>query len=216
LLLESFANFYAATFPSIDPDARESLRAAVRQYGDISADFFASQPTELVAQGDVLGPLPFLFEDAEGEIVERSVFGMMVSQSCDFDADSRVLFAPAFSFGDFAAQKNANSIRANEITTLFYLPPLLSSDALVVDFRLMQPFVTERVAAKVASGEWKRVRSFTHVGWYLFLAKLTLHFLRPQREQEARAVSAPEVSERIRYALLQIPALGRYVIEGRG
>jgi len=187
----------------------------VRQHGDIPADFFSSQPPDPVMQGDVLGPLPFMFEDEDGELVERRTPGMLVSQSCDFDQDQWVLFAPAFPYSDFAGSRNASSIRSNEITNLFYLPPLVDNEPLVIDFRLMQPFAKQRVQDKARTGELSRIRSFTDEGWYLLLAKLTLHFLRPQTEDERRGPSRPHLADRVRYVAWQIPAMGRYVMLGR-
>lgn len=211
MLLESFARFYEATFPSIHPGLREALRTAVRDHGDTWAHYFSVQIPANVMQGDVLGPLPFTFESDANELVERRALGMMVSQSCDFDEDRFALFAPAFPYADFAKQSNASSIRANEITTLFYLPPLVGSEPLVVDFRLMQPFSTGQIARKAAQGELVRERSFTDLGWYLLLAKLTLHFLRPQPEDDERSPETDVFSDRLQYALWQIPALTRYV-----
>jgi hypothetical protein len=141
---------------------------------------------------------------------------MLLSQSCDFDQDQWVLFAPAFPYSDFAASSNAASIRANEITTLFYLPALVNQEAVVIDFRFAQPFAKQRVAEKLNAGTIHRTRSFTDEGWYLLLAKLTLHFLRPQAADEVRGMSVPSLAERVSYLIWQIPALARYVLEGRG
>jgi hypothetical protein len=216
LLLESFARFYSGVFPSIDPGAREALRKAIRQHGEISADFFASQPPPQIVQGDVVGPLTFFIETSDGSLLERKVPGMLLSQSCDFDQDQWVLFAPAFPYKDFADGSNASSIRANQITTMFYLPAVVHEEAVVIDFRLTQPFAKKLIAEKLTSGTIRRNRSFTDEGWYLLLAKLTLHFLRPQPTDEVRGVSLPSLRERVVYLMWQIPALGRYLVEGRG
>lgn len=215
MLLESFARFFNGVFPSITPELREALRADIRQHGDISADFFASPPNDRLMQGDIVGPLPFLLETADGELVQKAVPGMLLSQSCDFDEDVHVLFAPAYPYADVAHTKNASSIRANEMTPLFYLPPLLRREALVVDFRLMQPLRKASILTKYEKGAYRRTSSFTDEGWYLLLAKLTLHFLRPQASDEDRGVSRPLFAERVEYVVGQIPALGRYLIHGR-
>jgi hypothetical protein len=212
-VLVPFSRFVEGIFPSISPERRRALFEAARKYPDIPASVFATELPAKVMQGDVLGPLLFEIESERSGLFSVRVPGLMLSHSCDFDADPFVTFVPCYEYKKYAHLTNASSIRANEVTGLFFLPPVRNREALVADFRTPSALRTATVRSSLERGECTRICSFTEIGWYLFITKLTLHFLRPQLD-EKRGIAQPELRERLLYALWQLIALGGYVVNG--
>lgn len=213
-MIVEFARFVEGIFPSLDPALGESLRRAALQYGDYAADLFVTQFDDKVSQGDVLEGLVFEIEQGNGELLQQEVPGMMLSPSCDFDNDPTVVFAPCYPWSWFETANNASSIEVNEISNRFYLPRSGRRAALVVDFSVIQAFRSDYIRAAITANTVRKIESFTVLGWWLLIAKLALHFLRPEKDNP-RGAAVPSLGARIEIAFLEFRSLLQYVFVGR-
>ena len=178
------------------------------------SEFFASQLPSEVSQGEVLGPLPLLWYDTDGQRYEEEVLAMLISLSCDFDHDPTALFAPCFPASRFAGKGYYASITAQEKASLFYLAPTADREALVADLSNIQPFPISYVVEGLASKRISRVCSFSPMGYVLMLLKLTHHLMRVDSPDEIRNSARPRLIGRIATAFKEIGRLVQYVIIG--
>jgi hypothetical protein len=114
---------------------------------------------------------------------------MLISQSCDFDHDAIVLFAPCMNAADYETAHSKPAPTANEKTDLIFMPGFQGAPDLVVDLARIQPVPTAIVRAEQSSGALSKSHSLSQAGYYFLLAKLTLHLLRPMGRDEARTAA---------------------------
>ena len=74
----------------------------------------------------------------------------------------------------------------NEITELYYIPKHHGRPARIADLSRIQSMRRDRIDNGLRSGELKRIDAFTQLGYYHFISKLAIHFLRPQPGDEVR------------------------------
>jgi hypothetical protein len=180
----------------------------------IAADFFATQLPSAVCQGDVLGPLPMLWYDTDGQRYEENVLAMLISPSCDYDNDAIALFAPCFPLTRYSNIGFYASIVAQEKASLFYLAPTADREALVVDLSHIQPFPTRNVLDGLATGQIQRVCSFTLIGYVGMILKLTYHLMRAEAEDEARGTAQRSVLQRLSIVGFELARLAKYLFVG--
>ena len=132
----------------------------------------------------------FIFETGE----RRSVKGIVLSNSCDVDPDNprdlptRVTFAPLVKLSSFEnllrgkgidgkrVQDKVNSIRAQKISNLFYLP---AGGSLEEDY-VVRLDDTHSMPAIAHSKSEDREKLFTlsNTGFYMLVLKLSIHYCR--------------------------------------
>ncbi|PMC34126.1 hypothetical protein CJ195_24520 [Bacillus sp. UMB0899] len=137
---------------------------------------------DFLAQGDNVSELPFLYVDEEGNDRELNKKGILLSNTCDSEREKFLLFAPVFHISTYLGEGlNESSIRNNKYTKLFYLPSTVLEDH-VVDLNIINSFPLLLIELLLSKGEMNKVVSLNRFGYYLFLAKLTMHLMRPEDE----------------------------------
>jgi hypothetical protein len=201
------------------PPIDAAILRAFQQFGveglgesaHIAADFFATQLPPLVCQGDVLGPLPLLWYDTDGQRYEEDLLAMLISPSCDYDNDDIALFAPCFPLSRYETSGFYASIISQEKASFFYLAPTLSREALVADLSNIQPYPTGPVKAGLGLGSITRVCSLTTLGYVGMMLKLTHHLLRPEAADELRGIATNTVLTRLKLLAREVGRLFRLV-----
>jgi hypothetical protein len=214
-MLAQFAQLVKSLFPSVAPSEAQALVRAGIRFGQVNADFFATSVGSKLCQGDVVDSLPFVVQIADGTFRQQTRPGLLLSHSCDVDEGKSLTFAACYPFAEIATAGHASAVRANQVFGLLYLPGHGTRSALVADLSQTTTFDRLWVLDGIAQGRARRVLHFTDLGHYLFVAKLTIHLLRPQPADEVRGESHPAIGERIRDAMLGLVSLGRYVVRGR-
>jgi hypothetical protein len=123
---------------------------------------------------------------------------MILNNTCDLP-EARLDFVTAAPIVDFqkylefekqrrstqSLEGYARSLRANDKTELFYLPSFgrFSSGALVL---LHMVCSVSAALYRDALSAGKRVASFTQIGFYFLLIKLTTHLARPETQEVVR------------------------------
>ncbi len=187
------------------PD-KERIRSA--------SEFFATQLPSEICQGDIVGLLPLLWYDDDGQRYEEEVWAMLISPSCDFDNDPTALFAPCFPASRFVGKRYYSSIVAQETASLFYIAPTASREAFVADLSNIQPVPTATVATGLASKALSRISSFTPLGHVGMLLKLTHHLMRQESSEVVRNRSELGLRDRFNEAISQIIRLPKFVLFG--
>lgn len=210
----ALAELLQDAFPAVDPAKARAYLSDLARYTPIRSDLFASAPPAQICQGDILEAISFL-EDYGDEYRESSGPGLLLSHSCDVDQGERLVFAACRSFAGYRDHPSQGDIRRNTYFSLFFLGSVPSAGDLVADFNTLQSIDRRYLLEQVRSGSVRRISSFTPYGYYYFIAKLTVHFLRAQSEEEQRGTARPSFLTRLRDVALELPGLAGYLIGGR-
>lgn len=178
--------------PYLLPKQREQLFTELRSFPE-KANYFLNRnvhPDE-VLQGDGWGSLHY-FEASTGK--EQNAKGLILSNSCDVARDNqrtmpvRVLFSPLLRLdlyikliaelkGPQAAQGVMDAIRAQKITSIFYLP---ACDQLPFESIAVLDNVVSIPLDMFFSNNPGKFFCLSQLGFYLFVIKLSIHLTRFQ------------------------------------
>jgi hypothetical protein len=211
-MLAEFAQFVKEVFPSITPETAKQLIEKAGLGGLTDEQFFATQLGDKLCQGDIVEGLRWIVERDDGSYGRTTAPGMLLSHSCDVDNDEWLTFAPCAAF--HMGLRKAREIRRNEVFDIYYMPPHQGRPPLIADLAQVQAMRAGRVLAGIASGAYRRTETLTTLGYYHFVLKLTLHYLRPQSAEELRYTCKAPLVERLGYAAIATGGLVRYVARG--
>lgn len=200
---EEFIRFAGRIFPSVSSQDQQLAIDAARKDPPTAGDLFAVTLPQKICQGDIVSELTFLSLSEDGRVSKARLPAMLLSHSCDFDnASHSVTFAPVFPFAAFAANAGlAGYLRKNQVFDRLFLPSVSGLGDRVVDFSRAQPFPVALIKNRCNNDPRFRQTSFTQVGYYFFVAKLAIHFLRPQAADELRGANGLTVSRVDRWRL---------------
>jgi hypothetical protein len=167
-----------------------------------------------MCQGDIVDDITFVVQDEHGDFGELNAPGMLISHSCDLTDDSTVVFAACRPMSLFKRHKSISDIKNNTFFGAFYLNSVPTHGEIVVDFGILQSLRRSILEARLAQGRTRRISSFTNLGYYFFVAKLTVRFLRPQPLDEIRHDSVPPFTDRLSEVWRDMGSLAKYLILG--
>ena len=146
----------------------------------------------------MITPVPVRVTQEDGGIGEWIGPAMILSNSCDIDADAELLVAPCQPFAPYASTGQAGHIRRNTFFPFLFLPAVPEIGDSVVNLASIHSVSGDFVRTRVQSGAVRRICSLTRFGWYFLIAKLTIHLLRPRAPDEVRgAARSPNRVQRI-------------------
>lgn len=178
-MLNEFIDFTTSLFPSISPYTQQRTKEAIRQFNELEIPyrFIMNQSLEHIAQGDIIDNIPFILYDEDGSELSNSFKAIILSNSCDATRDDNLMLAPFFPINKLKADENA--IRKNTIYPLLHFPDgEVNNEA--ADMSLIRPYPRSFIEDGLEKGRFKKVASLNSYGYYLFLIKLTIHFMRPE------------------------------------
>lgn len=232
-MLSEFARLVGEIFPSVDSKTVQECLDAVKledahksgpRFGKslrTSGKLYSTRPPAKLLQGDVVYPVIFVVETVNGELLERESAAMILSHSCDLDNDVVAVVAECRPLSAYAGDPKLPAIVNNHVYSKFYLPSVPSDgEHYVVDLAQPLQVRVDKLWAAYRAGHVRRVASLSQLGYWLFVAKLAIHFLRPQDASDVRELvgAAPRemrrVRERMRGAWSRIPAAVRYIVNG--
>lgn len=149
-----------------------------------------------IFQGDGLLKLPFFNWD-NNNITEKP--GIILSNTCDVDGKNSRLFPSSVSYAPIASlekyevvlrkqqiegdkiSQHLADIKAQRITQIFYLPKIskLGYEGIVFLDKLMSMPATKYDLKQI---ETERLFTLSNYGFYLFLFKMSVHFMRMQEK----------------------------------
>lgn len=190
MLLE-FAELVESLFPAIDPAVARSCINSLKSWYTNPEQLYSRSPLPTLSQGDVIEPVTFHFEESDGDFIEYTGPALVISNSCDIDQrDDRLMLVPCFDEAEYSGHPSWSSIKANTFYSLLYLPRVVGHLSLVADLSRVYSRPLQAVLDEIDSKRVRRVAALSRLGLYFFIAKLTVHFLRPERAelpQEKRA-----------------------------
>lgn len=200
-MLEEFAEFVGQLFPATKPETvRELIKALEKRGGIVSKELYAPQPPTGICQSDIFAPVPFRALLADGTWGEFSGPGLVLTNSCDAERVNYITLAQCLPYGPMrdalsttgAPGRNlVTSIEVNEVSNLLFLPGVPSVGDLVADFCVTVTIDRRYLERAVSRGDIRRTCAMSLLGYYFFLAKLTLHYMRPESDEVVRPRRVP-------------------------
>lgn len=182
-MLTDFIELVSEIFPSIDPETATRCLSQISHRSFDDNQLFSTRKFEYLAQGDVMAPVKFVTTDEDGGELEYTGPGMLLSNTCDAEHEEHVVFAACYPYNLFRELSTVDeaSLRSNCIFNLLYLPLLgIDGKGLVVDLSLIQSHSRAFISESLLQGRLTKVSSLSQLGFYLFLAKVTIHLMRPE------------------------------------
>ncbi|SFL80736.1 hypothetical protein [Salibacterium qingdaonense] len=182
--IDEFVGMVKELFPSIDPYAESKTREAVKHIQDDTREKLETctrtNVFNFLAQGDIFSEIPFTFVDEEGNDRQFNSKALLLSNTCDAERERLLVFVPVIPIETFKKEGfDEQNLINNKYTKLFYLPSL-SFQSYVVDFNIVNCVSRQLINKLIESNKLKKDVTLNLIGYYLFLAKLTVHFMRPE------------------------------------
>lgn len=180
-MIPEFIDFCKEVFPSIDPYTKEQAKQAMKQFEDFEGPVLCrvSDSFDLL-QGDIFSEIPFFYTDENGDMKIIYRKAQLLSNTCDASRDELLLFAAIHPLSDIDDNKSMiSNIVRNKRYSAFYLPDRILKDE-YVDFELINSMSRETFLRLHKEQKVNRIASLTMVGYYMFICKLTVFFMRPE------------------------------------
>lgn len=183
----------------IPEEHQPALRSSLKRIPDYSWMLVEPDSTESRLQGDILTDCPTVVIDDLGAPRAKQFPVMILNNSCDLP-DGRIDFvtaAPIVDFGKFlefekrrrsqsSLEGFAKAIRQNDKTELFYLPKFAGFEHGALVLLHLACSVSAKVYGNLLSAG-RRQASFTQIGFYFMLIKLTTHLARAESTDVKRS-----------------------------
>jgi len=178
-MMHEFIEFVYELFPSIKSHTKDRVKASITQFQKEGKQFncFLYKPFDFLAQGDIIESLPFKIFKPDGNEYVMKTKGILLSNTCDAENDSFIAFSPLLPVKELNVDKYA--LINNLIYRFLYFPEPNFSEY-VIDLTLIHSFPKNLVNSAIKDGRIKKLGSLNDFGYYLFLCKLTVHFMRPE------------------------------------
>jgi hypothetical protein len=158
-------------------DSEQALRQFCAE--EIGLIQIVRSPLPEWAQGDILDPLLFIEWNEEGDPMSYNAPGMIMSSTCDLDRKKNIVICPCFKLSDLQELSAYQDIPKNTVFDFLFLGSCLTGDEWVVDLSNPITLPRERIEKQIEEGRIYRKHSLTDKGWYLFITKFALKYLRP-------------------------------------
>ncbi len=143
-------------------------------------NLFNYKAYDYLAQGDIFDGIPFSRIEEDGNISVYRGKGMLISNTCSADHDNEIVIAPLLEIDSLGLNKA--DIVNNLHYRLLYLPDERYGNY-VVDFSLVNTFNKDVLNRMIEQRKVVKEISLNQFGFYLFLCKLTICFMRPEDEE---------------------------------
>lgn len=180
-MIPEFIDFCKELFPNIDPYTKEQAKLVMSQFEKINGPILSRQCDSFdLLQGDIFTEIPFFFTDETGQLRTIKRKAQLLSNTCDASRDDLLLFAALHPLNDFRQNPSmVDGIKKNKRYSALYLPDQLLQNE-YVDFELINSMSRETFLKLHEMGKVKRVATLTLVGYYMFICKMTVFFMRPE------------------------------------
>lgn len=188
---EEFVALLSELFPSISEGTIDQLKAFIRQYERNPSLYYGSKREDKLYQGDIISKVPFLYITENGRRAGYILNGLIVSHSCDVEHNATILIAPVYDMKLFEHKFSNNpetidNLEKNLIFDKFYLPPFSDYHGFIADLSGITTFETGYVNRGLRDKKMKILASLSQTGYYFFICKLTVHFLRREPSDAIR------------------------------
>lgn len=180
-MMNKFIDFVHEIFPSISPYTKDEVNKALEKFKSDGKTFKCFLPQEeifdFLAQGDIYSKLPFIVFDKDGNQYSERYPAIMISNTCHAENQSTISFCPLLPVSKF--KLDAKILLGNTKYSMLYFPdPFLKE--YVVDFSVINSYNKNLIINALKQNSMQKIGSLSNFGYYLFLTKLTIHFMRPE------------------------------------
>jgi hypothetical protein len=187
-MIEQLLRLLADTFPSVDHSQVPSILAALRERGYNSSWLWGEDPDSDPWQGDVVDPVTIYSTDDSGAPTKWTGPAILLSNTCDFQEDGTVLAAACLPAVDVCVEPAlVEPVTHNQIAHLMYLEEVPNLGNRVVDLSMVQTLSASYLRNALGDQRCFRRGRFAQLGYFVFLAKLTVHLMRPETKEVSRA-----------------------------
>lgn len=184
-MLEEFIDFVNSVLPSVDPEARDKAKAAIAQFSNDGNqyEFLLSNLLPQLSQGDIISEIPFVYLKDNGEQEIYKAKGMVISTSCHIDQKEILNIVPVLPLDFFDGDRNKKrELMGNKIYDYMYIPENKMKNYFI-NFSGVNTYSKKLIVNGISSGRLKRECSLSQIGFYLFIIKLTVFFMRSEDEE---------------------------------
>lgn len=181
-MMNEYISFLQKLFPAIDPYTAQQAKNAVKEfarYGE-KTPFFTEPLDKDFQQGDIFSKVPFVYVDRNGQVQLAEVGGMLLTNPCDATRNELLQFAAVTPLESYSANpRNIVVVTSNINYQYLYFPDTKLHDSFV-NLGLITSISRESFEGYVAAGKSERKVSLNLTGYFLFITKLTVFFMRPE------------------------------------
>ena len=180
-MITEFIDFCKEVFPSIDPYTAERAKTALLQFekdGRIINYITNNLNKNEIYQGDIFTDMPFYYMQPDGTYGMAKYKAQLLTNTCDSVRNENLNFAAILPLNKFSDKFQANIIK-NKTYQFLYLPDNKTKD-FVIDFGLINTISREAFIKAINYKKIKKIVSLSDIGYYMFICKLTVYFMRPE------------------------------------
>ena len=184
-MIPEFIDFCKELFPSISPYTRDQAKRAMEQFENLYGNpkLVAHPKDAELYQGDIYTEITFLYTNENGEQTCIMRKAQLLTNTCDAVRDDNLIFAAIHPCEEFSkTAKDLVSIKGNHTFRLFYIPDPETQD-LLIDFSLLTTLSRNTFLSLLQKGIVHRIAALSQIGYYMFICKLTVFFMRPEDVQ---------------------------------
>lgn len=181
-MLREFIDFVDSILPSVDPDFREGAKNAILQFerDGNQPNFLMLDVLDELSQGDIISKVPFSYFDSNGKQKIFTADAMIISTSCHIDQKDMLVLAPIFPLSEFKGDEVA--LKKNTMFDFWYIPDAKLSDCFV-SFGTLCSYHKQLIFEGIEKGRITRIASLNQLGYYLFIIKLSVYFMRKEDKE---------------------------------
>lgn len=184
-MLTEFIDFVDSILPSVSPDFRDNAKNAILQFEKKGKklNYLMPHPLERLSQGDIISRIPFSYFDENGSQKIFSADAFVLSTSCHIDQKDKIILAPILPLNEFKG--NEYDLKNNLIFDYMYFPDLIMADKFI-DFEFLNTYNKNLIEQGIADKKIHRIASLNQMGYYFFVVKLTVYFMRKEDDETLR------------------------------
>ena len=189
-MFEEFVALVSELFPSLNPATAARCLGHVADREIDPGRLFLLRPFQYLAQGDIIDPIALVVAEEDGLLLRYDGPGILLSNTCDAEHDEHVLLAASFWLRTYLENNPTDeaTLRSNCIFNLMFLPWVgADGRGIVNDLSWIQTHSRASIMNGLRCGVIRKVASLSDIGFYLLLAKLTVHLLRPEAAESLAA-----------------------------
>lgn len=180
-MMVEFIDFCKELFPSIQPYTAERAKAAMKQFernGSTLSYITNTLDKNVLYQGDIFSDIPFYYTKSDGTYGTAKHKAQLLTNTCDAVRNENLNFAAILPLNEFSKELQ-NSMVKNKTYQFFYVPDFQTKDY-VIDFGLITSISREAFCKALDINKIKKIVSLSNIGYYMFICKLTVYFMRPE------------------------------------
>jgi len=192
----SFLNLMTELFPNITKETSSKLYRLIRRKEYYLNWIFSRRHLDVLCQGDVIEKLSISFMSSDEKIIKKDTLAILINNTCEMQDEDRrnqfISIIPIYPFHEYIQHfkdipNYQNDVKDNVITDKFFVGQIPGEDKeYIADLSLLSTISTEYLHNELEKGRKKKIASLSENGYYYFLAKLTLHLMRPESNDVTR------------------------------